>query len=561
MRDRVDRTTEQTAAEQSRLRCIAGKCRIPLYLLLSVAVWFALWQYEARKLGNPVLLPYPRDVWKALGELLRSAEFTAILFGSLKHIATGFAMALVCGCVLAVICRFSDFAEMLLLPPMKLVKTVPVVSFIILLLLWVDPARISIVISFLIVLPVVYANVSRGIRETSPELLEMARVFHIPFLRRLRYLYMPNTVPYATAAVSTGLSLCWKAGIAAEIIGLSKDSIGRQLYDAKLYLDTANLFAWTVVVILVSVLMEWTIMVVFRAAAVSVTDPTLWYRPRQALRFLIGLPVREEKPTEEPVSTGNVADDASDAASIANDTPAVSDDTSQPLFATPDDAVQSASATSDAAKQPVSANGGAEAVVELRSVSKSFNGRSVLENVSVSLHRGEILLITGPSGGGKTTMLRCMLGLVRPDSGAVEYPSGKPCMAAVFQEDRLCAGLPAWKNVAIALPGRTKRDRRQQILDDLAVLGIDDGARKPVKAFSGGMKRRVAWLRALSVKPDLLVLDEPFTGLDAVRKELLLELLRSLSNETAIAIVTHNTSEIEKIYAYFKNVVRVNQGA
>ena len=561
MRDRVDRTTEQTAAEQSRLRCIAGKCRIPLYLLLSVAVWFALWQYEARKLGNPVLLPYPRDVWKALGELIRSETFSAILLGSLKHIATGFAMALVCGCVLAVICRFSDFAEMLLLPPMKLVKTVPVVSFIILLLLWVNPARISIVISFLIVLPVVYANVSRGIRETSPELLEMARVFRIPFLRRLRYLYIPNTVPYATAAVSTGLSLCWKAGIAAEIIGLSKDSIGRQLYDAKLYLDTANLFAWTVVVILVSVLMEWTIMVVFRAAAVSVTDPTLWYRPRQALRFLIGLPVREEKPAEEPASTGNAADDASDAASIANDTPAASDDTSQPLFATPNDAVQSASATSDAAKQPVSTNGGAEAVVELRSVSKSFNGRSVLENVSVSLHRGEILLITGPSGGGKTTMLRCMLGLVRPDSGAVEYPSGKPRMAAVFQEDRLCAGLPAWKNVAIALPGRTKRDRRQQILDDLAVLGIDDGARKPVKAFSGGMKRRVAWLRALSVKPDLLVLDEPFTGLDAVRKELLLERLRSLSNETAIAIVTHNTSEIEKIYAYFKNVVRVNQGA
>lgn len=533
MQNRVDNTKDHSSGGRKRLSEALWRHRKPVYLVLSVVLWIALWQYYAKRMDKSVLLPYPKDVWLAFRELLASETFGTILLGSLKHIATGFGMALLCGLVLAVICRFSAFAEMLLLPPMKLVKTVPVVSFIILLLLWVDPARISIVISFLIVLPVVYANVSRGIRETSPQMLEMAGVFNFSFLRKLRHLYIPNTVPYATAAVSTGLSLCWKAGIAAEIIGLSKDSIGRQLYDAKLYLDTRMLFAWTVVVILVSVLMEWAIMVVFRALAVTVADPTLWYRPRRAVRFLVGLPVREDKPIEEETVAGDNAEGTEKNSEITD----------------------SENGASDKA-----AFGNAEPVVVLDHVSKSFDGRAVLTDVSVTLRKGEVLLITGPSGGGKTTMLRSMLGLVRPDSGSVGYPSGKPRMAAVFQEDRLCEGLSAWKNVALAIPGRTGSEGRAKILAELGELGIDDGSRKPVRAFSGGMKRRTAWLRAFAARPELLVLDEPFTGLDSARKDLLIERLKAIADNTAIAIVTHNTSEIEKILSSFENVRRVSRG-
>ena len=312
MRKMIDRAADHSTDGQSRLLPVMRKIRKPLYVVLSIGLWLAFWQYKAGKLGKSVLLPYPKEVIKALRELVATETFRPILRGSLLHIAMGFVAALVLGCLFAVVCRFSDFAAALLMPPMKLVKTVPVVSFIILLLLWVDPARISIVISFLIVLPVVYANVSRGIRETSPELLEMAKVFRISFPRRLRYLYIPNAVPYATAAVSSGLSLCWKAGIAAEIIGLSKESIGRQLYDAKLYLDTPALFAWTIVVILVSVLMEWVVMFFLRAAAVALADPTLWHQPEQAIRYLAGLPVKQvvavREEENEPAVAG-VSDD------------------------------------------------------------------------------------------------------------------------------------------------------------------------------------------------------------------------------------------------------------
>jgi ABC-type multidrug transport system, ATPase component len=554
MRKQDGKTTDNNLSARSRLWSIVRRYRKPVYIVLSVVLWIALWQYKAGKLGKNVLLPYPKEVLQALRELVATETFRPILRNSLLHIVMGFVAALAIGCVLAVVCRFSEFAAALLMPPMKLVKTVPVVSFIILLLLWVDPAKISIVISFLIVLPVVYANVSRGIRETSPELLEMAKVFRIPFLRRLRYLYIPNTVPYATAAVSSGLSLCWKAGIAAEIIGLSKESIGRQLYDAKLYLDTASLFAWTVVIIIVSVCMEWFVMIFLRAGAVALADPTLWHRPSQAFRFIVGLPLRPETSSAEEDADGDVpADDGKiaageDAAEIASEKIAASVQ------------VKTEKAGDTDAENPSANKAEGEPLLVLHNVSKAYNGRTVLEDVSLTLRRGEVLLITGPSGGGKTTILRCMLGLVRPDRGTVEYPAGRPRMSAVFQEDRLCEGLPAWKNVAIALPGR-HRMSKADILAELTALGIDDGVYKPVRAFSGGMKRRTAWLRALAVDADLIVLDEPFTGLDAARKDVLIRRLHEASKDKAIAIVTHNASEIENICTTFSNVKSLSQGA
>ena len=518
----------------------------PVYLLISVAAWLLVWQYAAVKLSQTVLLPRPAEVFRALVELVKWERFGTILRSSLLHIVMGFVAALIAGCVLAVVCRFSDLAAAILIPPMKLVKTVPVVSFIILLLLWVKPARISIVISFLIVLPVVYANVSRGIRETGEDMLEMARVFRIPFLRRLFRLYIPNAVPYANAAVSSGLSLCWKAGIAAEIIGLSADSIGNQLYYSKLYLDTAALFAWTVVVIVVSVLMEWAVMVIFRALAVALTNPTLWYRPGQAARYLLGLPVKEERPApaEDVEEAPPVISKNAPAAPLSEASPASAESAPEASLAENSPAL--------AEKSPAEPD---EPVAVLRGVGKSYDGRAVLADVSFTLRRGEVLLITGASGSGKTTLLRCLTGLVKPDEGTVEYPGGTPRMAAVFQEDRLCEGFSAWKNAALVMPG-SARANRERILKELAECGIEESVRKKVGTFSGGMKRRTAWVRALCADPELLVLDEPFTGLDNARQDHLLQRLSETADGCGIVIVTHSASEIAKICESFPRVRR-----
>ena len=136
---------------------------------------------------------------------------------------------------------------------MTAIKAVPVASFIILVLIWVPSRNLSVVISFLMVLPIVYTNVLNGIRSMDGQLLEMARVFRVPLSRRIRYIYLSQLLPFLRTAFSLSLGLCWKAGIAAEVIGIPDGSIGERLYESKVYLQTADLFAWTLVIVALSI--------------------------------------------------------------------------------------------------------------------------------------------------------------------------------------------------------------------------------------------------------------------------------------------------------------------
>ena len=175
---------------------------------------------------------------------------------SFCRIAGGFALALVLAFVLALAAGRWPVVEVLLRPYVLAIKAVPVASFIILALVWLNSRSLSLFISALMVFPPVYLKVLEGICRTDRRLLEMARVFRVPFGRRLRGIYLPQVMPYFRTAVSLGLGLCWKAGAAAEIIGLPAGSMGERLYTAKVYFQTADLFAWTVTIVAVSVAFE-----------------------------------------------------------------------------------------------------------------------------------------------------------------------------------------------------------------------------------------------------------------------------------------------------------------
>lgn len=244
------------------------------YILQKGAVllfWLLVWHFAAAALANRILLVSPFETAQALVRLTMQAGFWRSIAFSFCRIGAGFLLALLAGCLAAWLAFLLPFVEALLTPILLLIKAVPVASFVILALLWVSSRNLSVLISFLMVLPVVYTNLLAGIRQTDRGLLEMALVFQVSPLRRLRYIYLPGILPYLVSACSVGLGFCFKSGIAAEVIGLPDGSIGEKLYEAKLYLMTPDLFAWTFVIIMVSFLFEKLVMAAVRRVAAHIS--------------------------------------------------------------------------------------------------------------------------------------------------------------------------------------------------------------------------------------------------------------------------------------------------
>lgn len=231
---------------------------------LAVAFWILIWQLASVWLGQEILLASPVSVIKKLGELVITASFWKAIGFSFARIVLGFLLALFLGMVLAVLAYRFKIVSILLGPLITVIKSTPVASFIILCLIWIPSRNLSVFISFLMVLPVVYTNILQGIRQTDRKLLEMADVFHVGMRKRILYIYISQILPYLLTACTLGLGLCWKAGVAAEVIGVPSGSIGEKLYHAKVYLNTPDLFAWTIVIIVISFLFEKCFLAVLR---------------------------------------------------------------------------------------------------------------------------------------------------------------------------------------------------------------------------------------------------------------------------------------------------------
>ena len=216
----------------------------------AAALALCVWQAGAMALGNDLLLVTPIAVARRLCELIVTADFT------FSRISLGFLLALALAGILAALSAAVPFIETLLRPYVAAIQSVPVASFIVIAFLWLSARRLSTFIAFLMVFPVLYTNLLQGIRAADRNLLEMADVFRLSPGRRVRCIFLPALRPALFAGCRVALGLCWKAGVAAEVIGVVARSVGGKLYDAKAYLEIADLFAWTVVIVAVSALFE-----------------------------------------------------------------------------------------------------------------------------------------------------------------------------------------------------------------------------------------------------------------------------------------------------------------
>ncbi len=224
--------------------------------LLITLFWVGVWQLISMAVGIELLLPSPLKTLKRLFELSKTAQFYKTIGISILRIISGTAIAIFLGTVLATMSAGFKIIHDFISPLMTVIKAVPVASFIVLLLLWMGENILPSVISVLIVLPIVWSNVEMGILSTDKKLLGMARAYGMGKLKTIKYIYFPSVLPFFVSALNSSLGLSWKAGVAAEVLALPIISIGRQISESRLYLETTDLFAWTLTVIIISLIIE-----------------------------------------------------------------------------------------------------------------------------------------------------------------------------------------------------------------------------------------------------------------------------------------------------------------
>ena len=232
------------------------KGRAALKSLAVLVFWLAVWQILSFLVHKELLLPAPLLVGQRFCELICTGEFWLIAGASLLRILEGFVCGMLGGVALAILMHFSPLVRALFAPLIKALRATPVASFIILALVWISAIRLPAFISFLMVLPVAWANTQAGISDTDPQLLEMAAAYHLPKITVWRKIYFPSLYPHLISAATTGLGLAWKSGITAEVIVSPRLAIGSELQAAKVYLETTDTFVWTAVVIALSLLLE-----------------------------------------------------------------------------------------------------------------------------------------------------------------------------------------------------------------------------------------------------------------------------------------------------------------
>lgn len=224
-------------------------------VIAAAVFWLGLWQ--AVSLALPKLLfAGPAQTVQSLFRMIGTADFWLSIWYSIGKIAGGFALAFVLGCLLAILAYRAALARVLLEPAVQIMKSVPVACFVVVALIWVRSAWISVLTAFFVVFPVVYINLQQGLASVDAKMLEMARVFRLSGGKWFRAVYLPAVVPYVLSACRVSVGMALKAGVAGEIIGLPRWSIGEQLYLSKLYLNTADLFAWSLTIIALSLLLE-----------------------------------------------------------------------------------------------------------------------------------------------------------------------------------------------------------------------------------------------------------------------------------------------------------------
>lgn len=415
--------------------------------------WILAWQVASLVVGSSILLAGPVDTALRLLALLGEKSFLATVGFSLARIALGFLLAFALAVVLALVGHRHPLVDRLLSPGVSALKSVPIVCVIVLLLMWVGSRSVSAIAVFLAVFPAVYLSCREALLHVDPKVSQMLGVFGVAPVRRLLAHTWPQVLPYLVGTSRNVCGMAWKAGVAAELIGSPMGSIGERIYNSKLLLDTAELFAWTIVVVVMSWLCE-------RAFVAVLARTGSW---SQHLSLRVGRPRSVCAQTDVRHQAGRQGQAASAGPTIL-----------------------------------------------LKDASVGYEGAVVASGLNLAVLPGDRVLLADRSGTGKTTLLHTVAGLQDVLAGLCRRPA-HPTMA--FQESRLVEEMSAVQNVLLVMG--SAREEAVRVRSLLSELLPETALDVPVRRLSGGQRRRVEIVRALAAPGDAVLLDEPFSSLDA----------------------------------------------
>lgn len=428
------------------------------------AFWLAVWVLVAGLVAQPLILPGPSAVVVALLRLLCDAGTWAILAGSGARILGGLALAAVCGGLLAGISSRSRAFARLVAPALSFVKATPVACVVVLLLIWLGSARVSIAAVFLMALPGVYFSLVEGFTQVDRPLEQMFRLHGVRGWRLFFAHTWREVLPFVLSCARAVIGMSWKAGVAAELIGMAVGTVGERIYQAKLLIETADLLAWTVLVVAASWACERVLVWLLRASGSEA-----W---RVAVR------------AHGSGGRGRAA----------------------------------------------SAGAGAASELAL-AVGDRAPWAPALDGLALNVPAGGRVCVMGASGVGKSTLLALAAGECVPCS-------------MVFQDARLVESASALDNVLVCADARVGASSAAALLRRL-VPGIDVHAR--VAELSGGQRRRVEIARALLCGGCAVILDEPFTGLDAAARDATTKVVLDLLDGRMLLLATHDVADAQAL--------------
>lgn len=224
--------------------------------IIILIFWLLIWELCSLFINQPLFLPSPFQVLKILMNLIGGAYFWKSIFNSISRVILGLFLSIVIGITIGIAAGLNKFIEELLNPLIVCIRATPIMSVIILALVWFRSYYVSVFTAILTCFPIIYTNVLQGIKSVDIELIQMANIYKVKKKYIIKNIYLPGVKPYIVSGILMCLGLGFKVSVSSEVLSTPKYSIGLNLLNSKSMLETAELFAWTIVVILLSFIFE-----------------------------------------------------------------------------------------------------------------------------------------------------------------------------------------------------------------------------------------------------------------------------------------------------------------